>query len=250
MQAYLRAGETTYYASVEPNESSPICTPVTKLIQGIYEREPEMARKILRNRVFSTAAATPLCKAMVKVSAKRLTENAAALTAEEKERAVRIEFKTSDRCETASNLGASVIASDVESKFDALVSLRDRKKTASVNTNRYENDRAVVATLSSPAISENAMPIAFNTNAKNRTLHAEMNLVHAMFARGLSPFHDRVTVFVTLKPCRMCATALASLVVSPSNLRVIYLENDPGPGARYPNPDYLIESLHELKKPC
>lgn len=237
-EAYLRFNDTLYVATCDEITQNRSHTAITRLIQGIYELDPRMARKILRNRIYATASATSFCRAMVKVAAKRLTDNTAPLTETERARAIVVDFK--------SELNHEIFDTRFRSTEEVMVDLNERLNSRKVTSkaNRYENDRAVAAALFST--SERPL-VAFNTNAKNRTLHAEMNLVQSILLERGSPYCEPISVLVTLKPCKMCAEALTLLVENPKDLRVVYLEEDPGPNARYSRTDYPIESLRELQ---
>ena len=47
--------------------------PILSLIQAVYDDRPDMARRILRARIFSTAPSSEACHGMIKVAAKRAT---------------------------------------------------------------------------------------------------------------------------------------------------------------------------------
>lgn len=238
-EAYLKFGDLIYFATSDDFRVPPTQTAVTRLVQGIYEHHYEMARKILRNRIYTTSNATPFCRAMIKVAAKRLTECAPSLTAMQRSTAIEIHFDPLDSRE--SPIDASM---PIDAIFKILAErIENRRVTA--KKKRYENDRAVAAALLS---NRPEALVTCNTNAKNRTLHAEINLVQSVFAHQAKPFSHPITVLVTLKPCKMCIEALRLLVEDPKYLQVIYLENDPGPNARYPAPPYPIKSLHEWKR--
>jgi tRNA(Arg) A34 adenosine deaminase TadA len=73
---------------------------------------------------------------------------------------------------------------------------------------------------------------ARNTHGHNRTLHAEVNLVLAHVARTGGPLPTGSALFVTLRPCRACAGLIWAAAAEPASLRVIFADDDPGPGAR------------------
>jgi tRNA(Arg) A34 adenosine deaminase TadA len=73
---------------------------------------------------------------------------------------------------------------------------------------------------------------AVNTNARNRFCHAEINLLRELHFRGLKGIPAGASLYVTLKPCRMCAAMILSFCENSESIRVFYDENDPGPNAR------------------
>src|SRR4051794_7209716 len=69
--AFLFYEGTLYFTCHKYIDRQPLSA-IVILIQGIYEADPQMARKILRNPIFSTATPTEMCLGMVKVAAKRV----------------------------------------------------------------------------------------------------------------------------------------------------------------------------------
>jgi tRNA(Arg) A34 adenosine deaminase TadA len=73
---------------------------------------------------------------------------------------------------------------------------------------------------------------ALNTNAVNKTLHAELNLVQSFYRKFGSKLPAGSKLFTTLKPCKMCAGMLFDAAEDMRSFEVIYAEDDPGPNAR------------------
>jgi tRNA(Arg) A34 adenosine deaminase TadA len=71
-----------------------------------------------------------------------------------------------------------------------------------------------------------------NTNAGSQLRHAEVNLLLSLAERGMSSIPAGATLFISLKPCRMCAAAIIPHVESRA-LRIIALNDDPGPHGRH-----------------
>lgn len=69
--ALILFGDRIFY-SQDPLIKQAPHTPVTRLIQGIYQKHPEDALRILRNPIWVNYEATVLCRAMTQVAAKRL----------------------------------------------------------------------------------------------------------------------------------------------------------------------------------
>src|SRR4051794_31918303 len=67
--AFLVHEDQVYIARHRRSPGEPR-TPVTELIQGIYDLDPIFARKILRKRIFTTYEPTEMCFGMIKVAAK------------------------------------------------------------------------------------------------------------------------------------------------------------------------------------
>ncbi len=79
-------------------------------------------------------------------------------------------------------------------------------------------------------LDSNLKPIARakNTHAKIKTRHAELNLLWEMRTKGKKiPAHS--VLLSSLKPCAMCSALIWEMAEDLESLKVVYLENDPGP---------------------
>jgi tRNA(Arg) A34 adenosine deaminase TadA len=100
---------------------------------------------------------------------------------------------------------------------------------------RSSRNRPVAALLLSPQPQTGQLQLlasAVNQNARNRTLHAEVNLIQNLYRRTghLIPPHSYV--LSSLKPCRMCAALIWQSAERIETLQILYGENDPGPHAQ------------------
>lgn len=71
---------------------------------------------------------------------------------------------------------------------------------------------------------------SINTNARIKPMHAETNLVRQWIEDHRCTFPQGSTLWVTLKPCRMCLAQLKE-AFGETPLRVHYFFDDPGPHA-------------------
>ncbi len=162
------------------------------LIEGIYERNEEMARKILREWIECGDEPTFLEKEITKVAAKRIRRNP-----------------------LLQPLGEELI----RPPFHAGAVEESSKP-------RHQMDREVRARLYSR--SGSLLAESKNTNGKIRTRHAEMNLIDSFQGK----FPKGSTLVVSLKPCRMCAARIWESAEEIHDFKVIFIENDPGPLAK------------------
>ena len=102
-------------------------------------------------------------------------------------------------------------------------------QTENAEIPRYEKSRAVAAVL---VTGETAWAMALNQNVTNRTLHAEMILIQNWWRIQQCPLPRNTKLYVTLQCCRMCAAAILHATENPSDIEVIYGEEDPGPMAK------------------
>jgi len=232
--SFLYFENTVFYHQYSRSVYEPSSS-ILRLIQGIYEIAPQKARQILRSRIYSNENPTELCYGAVKVSAKRLTASLDFRThvdsnlrpVPEDLKWVEVDQKTERPfppfCETA------------HSETDFLKLAGDLAETIPQHwpqdAPRYLRDRQIAAILVSEK--NEVLSCAINTNALNRTLHAELNLVQEHFYRTGKPIPRGSKIFVTLKPCKMCAGAIWVSSKDPFSTQVFYSEFDPGRNARW-----------------
>lgn len=204
-------------------------TATSRLVQGLYERHGTRAARRLRRPVWSVRPADPFGAGLVKVHGKRLyqvTPRDHGLTTPP---LVEVPWAfTAPPLLTA--LPARLPLDDPGAVFAAAQRLLDDPARATAPAPRWASDRRVGALL---VDREGALlGAAVNTHGRNRTLHAEVNLVLGHVLRARAPLPAGCVVFATLRPCRACAGLLWAAAADPASLRVVFAEDDPGPGAR------------------
>ena len=205
---------------------------ITRLIQGIYGREPAQARRVLRHRIYATAEPREMCWGMVRVAAKRL------------EAPCRLEDFPLAAGQEVIELHAPAL-SEVPEPLAAALGLRiglqrdDRgfmelalklAQHVAVREQRYLSNRRIAALLVSAQGS--LLGWAVNSSVQDKTRHAEVNLIQAYCRKNGTPLPAGARVLTTLKSCKMCAGMIWSAASDPSSLRVLYAQDDPGPYAR------------------
>lgn len=233
--AFLITPEAVYFACHHPRGSREPTSAIVKLIQGIYQNRSRMARKLMRHRIYSTCKSTEMCRGMLKVAAKRLTECIPPKAPDENdlvnpplslpfidvgiyEELPLIPVRQFPSCQT-----------DQEFMKLALDIARSTPRDT-LNHPLHSQNRAVGALLVSP--DNEILQWAPNTNASNRTLHAEVNLVQSFHRRTGRLIPKGSRIYVSLKSCKMCAAMIWRLCEAPASLKVYYGEDDPGPNAR------------------
>ncbi|MBC7386729.1 MAG: Bd3614 family nucleic acid deaminase [Cryobacterium sp.] len=225
--AWIQHGDLAWVEFQTPLKSAAI-----NLIERIYFSEPR-AREILRERIFSNVPASITDLETVKVGAKRITSGAREIP-EKIQALLTTKIENQDRKLTLPP--PFEMGSDFE-KFGLkrhekiepagiAAILECLKMKGLTGISRSTSDRAVSALL----VDAEFMPIAaaWNTNSLIRTRHAEWNLLDSWG----KPIPRNAKLFVSLKPCRMCAARIWESVESPSDFEVTYFENDPGPFAQ------------------
>lgn len=220
--AFLADSQTIYYSRSE--------NPVISLIQGVYDHRPEHARRILRARIFSTTALNEASHGMLKVAAKRATGPVETVNHEMETPFEFRELKPDPPpplvCET--DLPPLCRQHLAEGRPMAAAFALDDEIPK--REERYESDRKVAAILLDS--DGRFIAAAKNANARNRTRHAEINLLQSLLAeRALRPPRG-AKLYVTLKCCKMCAGMLANTAEDIRTNHIFYGANDPGPCAR------------------
>lgn len=229
--AWLTFEETTTVVAVPAASGR---SAIIELIERIYHAESlggaSRARSILRERIHANYAAAISEREAVKVAAKRLDAPA-------------------DRPPPAAHAGSTHVRELPEApplpifsvpelapgaildRAAVPAALERLKRETTRARERWTSDRPVSALLVDR--DGRFLAGAWNTNAVIRTRHAERNLcdsLGALVPEGKIP--AGATLYVSLKPCRMCAARIWETAADPASLTVIYLENDPGPLAQ------------------
>ncbi len=236
--------ETTLFYATQPTEAgarSLLLSSVSRLIQGIYEKYPDQGRAICRARVYTTQPKlTPFCRGIVRVAAKRITilERAPLPLLDQPVRSIDVSdwdthFKTKGEIlETE----LKPVTRDLPGWMTLTRKLAHHLALdLSRHSARHQSDRPVVALLLSPVPGTRDFELrsaACNQNSKNRTLHAEVNLIQNWYRTTQKPLPKDSVILTSLKPCRMCAALIWQSSMNRKALRVYYAENDPGKNAQ------------------
>ncbi|MGZ3697711.1 MAG: Bd3614 family nucleic acid deaminase [Bdellovibrionota bacterium] len=220
--AFLRTPEAVFFARGEVRAHCPE-TPVTRLIQGVYGRDAKMARKILRNRIATSYRLTPACRGMIRVAAKSVAEEIPP------ERGAFLPAVALLELEPRQEHPQWNLPETRNQDWLGLVN-RLAEELPRRSSLRYLSDRPVAAILVSGE--QELLFGASNSNASDRTRHAEVNLVQGWWNKTGRALPRGATIYVSLKPCRMCAGMILHCCEDLTNFRVIYAEEDLGPMAQ------------------
>ncbi len=234
--AWLTSEETTFVVSVPAASGR---SAIVELIERIYHAQSlagsSRARTILRERIHANYAANLSEREAVKVAAKRLNAPAdrpppsahsgASRVLELSEAPPLPDFALPEFTTGEFAPGTVLDRAAVGRALERL------KRETTRAREKWSSDRPVSALLLDR--DGRFLAGAWNTNAVMRTRHAERNLCDSL--RALTPegkIPAGATLYVTLKPCRMCAARIWEAAADPAALTVIFLENDPGPLAQ------------------
>lgn len=201
---------------------------VVKLVQGLFDRHIDHSFFILRNRIFTTAPVSAMCQGMVKVVAKRLQGGVLAVN-----HGLPVSF------EKVAVGGDEILAPvqflSVENQmplekiraFQQESKLAWVQRIAALNARGeilHDYDRDIACLLVDAA--GEILAFGLNSNSKNKTLHAEVNMVQRYFREHQSKLPRGAQLITTRKPCKMCAGMIHDWSEDPTKLEIHYLEDD------------------------
>lgn len=191
---------------------------IQALIESIYETEskeqPSQARTILRYRIFSTSTPSMSEIELVKSAAKRIST---------------VDVFSPSPYEEASLSPPRPLPDFASVEINERVDPQNRIQICRILNALRNSDRPVSAFLADRE--GKVLALAWNSNAVIRNRHAEWNLCEVLKNRG-GKIPAGAVLYTSLKPCRMCAARIWETAEDPASLRVLFLEDDPGPLAR------------------
>lgn len=212
--------------------SSPFSSPLFKLIEFTYKNHPDIALFILRQRITLSYSPSNFEIALIKVAAKRYSVSEA-LDAKSNSKINNLRTKNVSLKNTGlKNIRFKTQLTNKEAMDLAIQCSRKSKQ----RDERFRSDRQVGAVLLD---SQNRLlSTGYNKASVAKFHHAEFNCVRSFWNRTKTFIPVGAKLFVTLKPCKMCAALLFDCSQAPETLQIYYLNNDPGPFAK----DTLLES--------
>lgn len=217
-----------------------------RLVEAVYAEHPGQARRILRHRIHTSEPLSWSDREAIQVAAKRISEaSLAELEARLAESplpktdlgevriaptmAARLGFRPGSDAESALPSDSSLHAlENAPTLLRELLAARAAEVVPDIP--RFESHRPIAAALYDAE--GRLLETSRNENARVRTRHAEIELLRARLARGEAGVPRGATLVVSLKPCPMCAAAIARNAEDLASLRVLYIEDDPGRLAR------------------
>lgn len=235
--AFVEDKGTVYFARFPVGVAAP-SSAVVKLLQGLFDRFVDHSFFILRQRIYTTAGLTEMCRGMVKVVAKRITENIRPRDHGESAGLQFVEIGDASQIvlpvaylsqenqksiqEVAGWLGshAAVIPARQLELASGLARWVPRGSVL------HDYDRDIAAFL----LNDQGQLLSYgvNSNSKNKTLHAEVNLVQRLHRETGRPIPAGAVLYSTHKPCKMCAGMIYHWCEDPSQLKVYYSVEEKG----------------------
>lgn len=229
--AWVEHAGIVYCASVKPSPLS-AATAVTQLIQYLFDSYIDHSFFILRKRIFTTEPPHPYSQGMVRLAAKRIH-----FTVESRDTHLQINYEFKNVCSAQDGL--------IQSAHLQVSAPLDFHQCTPQNAHQVLNElihklpkgpvlhdynRSIAAVLTDT--SGNILEYSPNQNSKNKTLHAELLMLQNYYRRTGHKIPTGSQIFVSLKPCLMCASAILHFSEQPNSIHVYYLNDDPGPLAQ------------------
>ncbi|BBH54174.1 Bd3614 family nucleic acid deaminase [Fluviispira sanaruensis] len=230
--AFISFANKIFYAQSTLEPKKPY-SPVTILIQGIYREYPEIALTILRNKIFTNYPPTEMCLGMVKVTAKRIAyiNNFSDQNILIHDQTFEITLQKKDK-----NLQEELtfISEKYDYKhkneFDFMYIAQNLAKEIIIEKEKYDSCRQVACLLIDS--NRNILSFGLNENSKNKTLHAEINMIQKFYNQFRQAIPKGSSIYTTLKPCKMCAGMIWHCAENISDFKVYFLNDDPGSMAK------------------
>lgn len=227
--AWLVSEKKIFWTEGVPTPYRP-SSAIVKLIQFLFEERIDQSFFLLRNRLFTTASATAMDQGMVKLAAKRMT--AAILPLDHQISLAEYEwiqvapindwFLQSQHAQAVKPSAFKKIKSEAE----ALSVLKELEAQVSRGEVLHDFNRPIAVVITDA--DGNILGQSVNANFKNKTLHAEVRAIQEIFKKWQMPLPPGTCIYVSLKPCQMCAAMIAQASENPSSLKVYFCQDDPG----------------------
>lgn len=237
--AWVEHNEVIYYAAIrgaitaEANHNRALpFTAVTQLIQYLFDTHVDHSFFILRNRIFTTEPTTPYAQGMVRLTAKRVS-----FSVEPRDLGIELKYKFKKVCADENVLLKSLhVVNTTPPAYprctpqNAKPLLTELVQNLPKGAVLHDYNRTIAAILTDH--NGHILEYSPNQNSKNKTLHAELLMLQNYYRRTGQKIPAGSRVYVSLKPCLMCASAILQFAEQPDSIHVYYLEDDPGPKAQ------------------
>jgi tRNA(Arg) A34 adenosine deaminase TadA len=230
--AWVAYQSKLYFSRCPRHLAGPVCA-TTKLIQFLFDDYIDHSFFILRNRIFTTEKLSPMSNGMVQLAAKRVTGDIQTIDHLLEVPQQQIELGSKDQHFLKSKHLQEIswrAPIQIHDGIEAQYYLQDLISKIPRGEVLHDFNRPIAVLICDP--NGRLVSWAVNNSSKNKTLHAEILALLKYFETfgGKLPAHSKI--YVSMKPCRMCAGMIIEMVEDPDKVEVIYFQDDPGPLAR------------------
>ena len=235
-----------YFSRFRPKAWSPSSSTI-KLIQGIFDENKDLSFFILRNRIYTTEDLTPRIRNFVKLTAKRISQvTTQEVGASAPENLIEVGRPESSLFESRSVMNSldrnAITQTHVESHEAASRLCRHLSGLILRGPQLHDYNRSVSALLVGP--DSKLLSWSINLAALNKSLHAEVVLIQNYFRQTARKIPRGSRVYISLKPCVMCASFLKDACEDIEQTEFFYFEEDPGPRALGTELDAVLVRLN------
>lgn len=223
-RAWVHHEKTTYWAEGDLIPGWP-SSPLVALLQGIFDQFRDHSFFILRKRIFLNFVPSDMDLGMLKLVAKRWSR--VPEVDEFLENQVEIPQAKGFFIPTVRDLIVKlpIFSEQILNVEDARRALHNLESCVSRSGDLHDQSRPLAAILTDK--SGLVLKTSVHQGSINKTLHAEVDLLQK-FARQKGSFSADQRLWVSMKPCHMCAGMIHQCGIR----EVFYLRDDPGPMAR------------------
>lgn len=217
------------YYSYFPSGAKGPSSAVVKLLQGLFDLYVDHSFFILRNRLYTTAWASPMCIGMTKIVAKRIQSEVKA-----QNHGLPVNMEKVRIGEDVSIVPDLTLLSSLNQRpLSEIAALKMKppmhwaRRIAQLNARGevlHDYDRDIACLLVGK--DGDILSYGVNSNSKNKTLHAEINMVQRYFKEQGRKIPAGSRLYTTRKPCKMCAGMIHEWSENPASLKIHYLEDD------------------------
>jgi cytidine deaminase len=227
--AFVEHKGVLYYAHAPILQKGPSSS-VVILLQNIFDQFIDHSFFILRNRIFTTAKLSEMDRGMIKVVGKRATDQIPArdhqmIDLPLLQNVVLNKTSQTPHLSPMNRLPKAEIEKRLPWKIDA--DAKDLLRAAFSLAQEiprgevlHDYDRGIAALMLSAE--GKLLGFGLNSNSKNKTLHAEVNMVQRFFQETGSLLPKGTRIYSTHKPCKMCAGMIFDASEDPTSLEVFY----------------------------
>lgn len=227
--AFVEHEARVYYALYPIGRSAP-SSAIVKLLQGVFDQYIDQSFFILRKRLFVTEDPSEMGRGMVKVVGKRASY---AISPVDHKLELNVQFlqigEAEDLLYEAQHLSEEnkIQLEDLAyRREDFLYTARELTRLVPRGEVLHDYDRQIAALLIGP--DKSLLGYGVNSNSKNKTLHAEVNLVQRLYRESGLKIPAGAVLFSTHKPCKMCAGIIHDWCEDPRQVQIYYQVEEKG----------------------
>lgn len=225
--AFVQHQGVLYYA-YGPSEFKGPSSAVVTLLQNLFDQFIDHSFFILRNRIYTTAKLSEMDRGMIKVVGKRATDQVQPCrhdiedlphfqnVTQAKETSHLNPMNRWPQTEVEKRLPQTPHANAKE-LLQAAFKLAGEVPRGDV---LHDYDRGIAALMLNAE--GKLLGFGLNSNSKNKTLHAEVNMVQRYFNETGNLIPKGTRIYSTHKPCKMCAGMIFDAAEDPQSLQVFY----------------------------